>query len=169
MTRLLTACATALLLAAPPARALDGKTAFESLKKLAGDYLGHVETADGPAATARYELISAGTAVMETLFGGTEHEMRSVFFLDGGELVMTHYCAAGNQPQMKLDSAASTPEKLVFAFVGGTNLDPMKDGHIHSGRMGLTADGRLENEWDFYAGGKHAATHKVFLNRTARP
>jgi hypothetical protein len=169
MKRLLTACATALLLAALPAGALDGKTAFESLKKLTGDYQGHVETADGPPATAKYELISAGTAVMETAFAGTEHEMRSIFFLEGGDLVLTHYCAAGNQPKMKLDTAASTPGKLVFAFAGGTNLDPAKDAHIHSGRMGLTADGRLENEWDFYAGGKHAGTHKIFLNRTAKP
>jgi hypothetical protein len=153
------------LLAAAPARALDGKAAFNSLKKLAGSWEGHTQEADGPQAFARYELISGGTAVMETLFPGTEHEMRSIYFLEGNDLVLTHYCASGNQPKMKLDAAASTPQKLVFAFAGGTNLDPAKDGHIHSGRIELTGSNKIRSEWDFYKDGKQAGTHALLLNR----
>lgn len=157
------------LLAAPPARALDGKAAFESLKKLSGTWQGRIKTADGPATTARYELISGGTAVMETVFPGTEHEMRSVYHMGGGDLVLTHYCASGNQPKMKLDPAASTAEKLVFQFVGGSNMDPAKDGHIHSGRITFAADGKVESEWDFYQDGKPLASNKFFLTRDAKP
>jgi hypothetical protein len=153
------------LLAAAPARALDGKAAFASLKQLAGSWQGHVEKADGPQAFARYELISNGTAVMETLFPGTEHEMRSIYFLEGNDLVLTHFCATGNQPKMKLDAAASTPTKLVFGFAGGTNLDPAKDGHIHSGRIELTGGGKMQSEWDYFKDGKQAGTHKIFLSR----
>ncbi len=160
------------LLAAPPARAFDGtlpKTAFERLKNLAGTWQGSMETADGEAAAARYELISGGTAVMETMFPGTPHEMRSVYHMDGGNLVLTHYCAAGNQPRMKLDAAASTPEKLVFQFAGGSNMNPAKDGHIHGGRIVFAADGRVESEWDFYKDGKQLASKKLFLSRDAKP
>ncbi len=160
------------LLAATPARALDGtlpKTAFESLKKLSGDWQGRIQTADGAATTARYELISGGTAVMETVFSGTSHEMRSVYHMDGSDLVLTHYCATGNQPRMKLDTAASTPEKLVFQFAGGSNMDPAKDGHIHGGRIVFAADGKVESEWDFYKDGKPLASNKFFLTRDARP
>lgn len=160
------------LLAAPPAgagQAVDGKAAFESLKKLAGDWQGRITTPDGKTTTARYELISGGTAVMETVFAGTSHEMRSVYHLDGADLVLTHYCATGNQPRMKLDPAASTPEKLVFQFAGGSNMDPAKDGHIHGGRLVFAADGKVESEWDFYQEGKQVGTNKLFLTRDGKP
>ena len=75
--------------------------------------------------------------MQETLFPGTPNEMISMYHLADGQLVMTHYCAMGNQPRMKLDAQASTPDKLVFAFDGGTNFDPAKDGHVHSGSLTL--------------------------------
>lgn len=155
----------AVLLAAAPARAIDGKAAFNSLKQLAGNWTGHAETADGPPAIARYELISGGTAVMETLFPNTADEMRSIYFLEGGDLVLTHYCGMGNQPKMKLDAAASSPEKLIFTFVGGTNFDPAKDGHVHSGHIELTGRNKIRHEWDFYHGGKRAGSNRLFLDR----
>src|SRR5512138_2195799 len=120
--------------AARPA-APSAKAALERLKALAGAWEGKAGHGDqlGPA-SVRWETISAGTAVMETLFPGTPHEMRSIYFLDGGELVLTHYCEMGNQPRMRL-SPASTETELVFDFAGGSNLDPTKDVHIHSGRI----------------------------------
>ena len=50
-----------------------------------------------------YKLTGAGSALVETQFPGTGHEMVSVYHLDGDDLRMTHYCAAGNQPRVKLD------------------------------------------------------------------
>jgi hypothetical protein len=100
----------------------------------------------------------------ETLFPGTPHEMRSVCFLDGGELVLTHYCAMGNQPRMKL-SPASTDRTLVFDFAGGTNVDPAKDVHIHSGRIQLTGPDALETEWTVWGGGKQTGTNRFVLAR----
>ena len=44
-----------------------------------------------------------GSAVTETLFPGTAHEMMSVYHMDGDDLVLTHYCAGGNQPRMMLE------------------------------------------------------------------
>ena len=60
---------------------------------------------------------------------GTDHEMVSVYHADGKDVVMTHYCAFGNQPKMKLDPASKDNE-LKFVFAGGTNLDPAKDTHM---------------------------------------
>ena len=110
------------------------------------------------------ETISAGTAVMETLFPGTEHEMRSVYFMDGGDLVLTHYCAMGNQPRMRL-SPASTDRALVFEFAGGTNLDPAKDVHIHSGKIQLVGPDALEAEWTVWGGGKQTGANRFVLAR----
>ena len=72
--------------------------------------------------------------------------MVSVYHLDGKELRMTHYCAAGNQPRVKLDLAKSTPDELIFVFDGGTNLDPEKDMHIHGVRIKFEKDGKVTSD-----------------------
>ncbi len=146
-------------------RPADPKAAFARLKDLAGEWKGNVGQPDGPATRVIYRVTANGHTVMETLFPGTDHEMISMYHLDGGELVLTHYCAAGNQPRMRLSRAQSTAAELVFEFTGGTNLDPAKDGHIHSGRIRLPAPDRVEAEWVFYAGGQPAGTNRFLLAR----
>ena len=70
-----------------------------------------------------------------------------------------------NQPHLKLDKAASTPDSLVFAFDGGTNFDPAKDSHMHSGRIVFRDAKHLESEWDGYAAGEKQHTTKFELTR----
>lgn len=149
-----------------PATKVDAKAAFEKLKGLAGDWSGNAKSGaqDFPA-TVTYRSASNGTVVTETLFPGTDHEMMTLYFLQGSDLVATHYCAAGNQPRFKLDLAKSTPTELVFAFDGGTNFDPAKDGHVHDGRIGFAADGKLDNAWSFYAGGEKQGQNEFRLTR----
>ena len=142
----------------------DGKVALDRLRSLAGTWKGTVARKDGPPAEVRWEVISAGTAVMETLFPGTDHEMRSVYFVDGGALVLTHYCAMGNQPRMKL-APASTPTELVFEFDGGTNLDAARDVHVHDGRIRLLDADHLEAEWSVRDRGQETGRNRFFLAR----
>lgn len=143
----------------------DPKAAFAQLKALAGEWKGGIGRPDGPAGTVLYRVTANGHTVMETLFPGMDHEMISMYHLDGGDLVMTHYCAAGNQPRMKLNRERSTAKELVFDFAGGTNLDPARDGHIHAGRLRLPSADRLEAEWVFHAEGRAAGTNAFFLQR----
>ncbi len=143
------------------ADALDAKAAFERLKSLAGTWQGAAgHGAENQNASVTYRVASGGSVVQETLFPGTPHEMISMYHLADGRLVMTHYCAMGNQPRMKLDLAASTPDRLVFAFDGGTNFDPAKDGHVHSGTIEWKGD-LLHADWTVWTGGKEAG-HNVF-------
>jgi hypothetical protein len=158
------AAVAALTLGAAAPSGVTSQEALGRLKGLTGTWEGTIE---GKADKVQviYRVISGGTAVMETLFPGTPEEMISVYFADGGELRMTHYCAAGNQPHLRLDRRASTPTDLRFAFEGGTNLDPKKDGHIHSGHLFLAAGDRIEAEWDYFQGGKAAGAHKMTFTR----
>jgi hypothetical protein len=145
---------------------VDGKAALERLKSLAGEWRGHVVTEDGPEATVVYAVTAGGTAVTESLFPGTEHAMLTVYHLEGNDLVLTHYCAMGNQPRMKLARAAGTdPVELRFDFAGGANVDPATDMHMHSGRMTLRGANRIEAEWAVYDKGKQAGANKFFLDR----
>jgi len=115
------------------AQTLDGKAAFQKLKGLAGNWSGPIGSATGPKGTIRYEVISGGSVVMEVLFPGEPHEMRSMYHLDKADLIMTDYCSGGTQPHMRFSKTASTPDKLVFDFDGGTSFDVNKDAFIHNG------------------------------------
>src|SRR5439155_8435497 len=98
---------------------------LEKLKKLSGTWV--ATDKDGKPTSevvSVFRVTSAGSAVHETIFPGTDHEMVSVYHLDGKDLVMTHYCALGNQPRMKLD-AKSQPNQLVFhSRAGPTSTRP---------------------------------------------
>lgn len=152
--------------------ALDAKTAFARLKTMAGTWRNKTEDAgkghhDGDSKVI-YRLTGAGSALVETDFPESDHEMVSIYHLDGDELRMTHYCAVGNQPRLKLDRANSTPDKLIFVFDGGTNLDPAKDLHIHGMTMTFGKDGDVKSAWEANAGGKKLGGATVFhLSKSA--
>jgi hypothetical protein len=150
---------------------VDAKTAFDQIKTLAGSWKcevsgKHKEEKEHPGATSvTYKLTGAGSALVETQFPGSDHEMTSVYHLDGDDLRMTHYCAAGNQPRVKLDRAKSTPKHLIFVFDGGTNLDASKDMHIHGLEITFHEDGKITSAWEGYQGGKSAGITSFVLSK----
>jgi len=165
-----------LVISALPAAAegLDAQAAFDSLAALEGSWKG-VPEGDGEEAKAEAEaagevvhefrLSAAGTVVMETMGPGTPHEMINMYHLDGEELVLTHYCAGGNQPTMRLDRESSSAGRFVFDFTGGTNLDPAVDKHIHSAEIVLGEPGRITSIWEAFADGKTAGGMTFHLAR----
>lgn len=146
--------AVALHAAAAAAGTVDADQAFDALKGLAGMWQGSIGAPDGPPATVEYKVTSAGSAVVETLFPGTEHEMVNVYHRDGDALLMTHYCAGGNQPRLRLDTTASDESTLRFEFMDGTNMDPAKGAHMHAVTHRLAASDRLESRWESWQDGK---------------
>lgn len=144
----------------------DGKAALERLKQLAGAWRGHVVTADGPPGEVTYAVTAGGSVVEEKLFPGTDHEMVTMYHLDGTDLVLTHYCAMGNQPRMRLVQASGAdPLELRFDFIGGANVDPARDRHMHAGRLVLRGNDRLEAEWAVHDRGGQAGANRFFLDR----
>lgn len=141
---------------------VDAKSAFETLKGLAGEWKFDMA---GKPAKVRYEVVSGGSVVMERQLYGTDQEMMTLYHLVDGELVATHYCHIGNQPQMKLDLAKSKPGELVFAFAGGVGFDAAKDSFVHDGRIVIKDAGHVESEWTFYTGGKAQGAAKFNLSR----
>jgi hypothetical protein len=65
---------------------------------------------------------------------------------------------------MRLDAGTSAPGRLVFAFDGGTNFDPAKDTHVHSGVVEWKGDS-LHNVWTVYSGGKETGRNEFVLTR----
>jgi hypothetical protein len=145
---------------------VDGKAAFERLKTLAGDWSGKGD--GGMVTPVSYKVSANGSVVMETLFSGTPHEMITMYHLAGNDLVATHYCAGANQPHFKLDTGKSTPNELVMAFDGGTNIDLDKGSFMHGGKIAFAPDGGIVSEWDVYAAGKPAGAHTFHLSRVGK-
>ena len=82
---------------------------FETVKSFAGKWEGTSKKSNGTEqpAVVEYRVTSGGSAVMETLFPGTPHEMVSVYHDKNGKLAMTHYCMLGNQPELELGNSSS--------------------------------------------------------------
>jgi hypothetical protein len=148
---------------AAEAKAPDASAAFTQLTALVGQWEGHITTPDGPPGAVRYELTAGGSAIEETLFPGSPHEMLTVYHREGEDLVLTHYCAARNQPRMKLRKASAS--ELEFEYSGQGVSAPEKDTHMHAARLRFVGPDRLEAEWTLYKEGKQADVARFFLSR----
>jgi hypothetical protein len=148
-----------------PGKAAPTNPSFEKIKKLAGTWV--EADKDGKPTDKVVSVIkvtAGGSAVHETFFPGTEMEMVSVYHLDRGDLLMTHYCMLGNQPRMKA-APTGKPNQIKWEFAGGTNLDPAKDMHMHSSVVTFVDDDHIELAGEAWDGGKpspdHCATMKL--------
>jgi hypothetical protein len=145
---------------------------FERLKSLEGTWHGTPEGSGAAEEEAKevaqvvheFRVSANGTVVMETMGPDTPYEMINMYHVDGEELVLTHYCAGGNQPIMRLDREKSTADKLVFDFAGGTNLNPETDPHIHAAELHLD-EGKLKSAWTSYMNGEEAGGMTFHLAR----
>ncbi len=136
---------------------------FEKLKSLAGEWQG--AGTDGKMRTATYQLLSGGTAVMETLIPDGEPSMVTVYYIDGDRLMMTHFCSAGNQPRMRAAVAAGEIQKLDFAFLDATNLSKPTAGHIHRLRLAFQDQHHLAQTWTWREEGKEISDTFSFIRQ----
>jgi hypothetical protein len=144
---------------APTTKAQPINPTFERLKKLAGAWVEADKDGKPTDKVASVVRVTAGgSAVHETLFPGQPMEMISVYTLDKGDVVMTHYCVLGNQPRMKADPASPT-NQIRFAFAGGTNLDPAKDRHMHAATLTFVDDDHIEVAGEAWVDGKPSENH----------
>lgn len=77
-------------------------------------------TAESRTITTSYRLVSNGSALVETFTSASGKETLSVYHRDGRSLMLTHYCAQGNQARLKATEA--TREKVVFTHLDATNV-----------------------------------------------
>ncbi|HEV8487117.1 MAG TPA: hypothetical protein VGV87_26460 [Blastocatellia bacterium] len=146
-----------LLLSGTGAGARSGAD-FDRLKALAGDW-----DATSPEGKSRitFTLISNGTAVMESM---TEHNMVTVYHPDGDSVLMTHYCAVGNQPRMR--ARRSGTDSLIFQFVDVANLKGVGAGRMQRLVIKFQDADHLTEEWTWKEGNKE--TTSVFHLQRAK-
>jgi hypothetical protein len=139
----------------------SGAEAFEKLKSLVGHW--ETDKTNMNKATLELELTSGGTAVLEKFHmidDGKPVEMTTLYYLDGGQVKLTHYCMAGNQPTMK-GSYAPENKTLTFDFVSASNLKSPDDGHMHHAVYTFIDNDHFKTTWTFRKEQKDAFTEDV--------
>lgn len=145
---------------------------LEKLKTLVGTWVSADK--DGKPTEEVFSVVkltAGGSAVHETIFPGQPHEMVSIYTADGPDLVMTHYCMLGNQPRMKASTKALT-NKINFEFVGGSNLDPKKDKHMHAATLTIVDADHIEIEgigWENGAPAKEMCNGMKLIRKKEAP
>jgi hypothetical protein len=138
-----------------------GAEAFEKLTSLVGHW--ETDKTNMNKATLDLELTSGGTAILEKFHmveDGKPVEMTTLYYLDGGEVKLTHYCMAGNQPTMRGTYAAET-KTITFDFVSATNLKNADDGHMHHATYTFLDNDHFKTTWTFRKNQKDAFTEDV--------
>jgi hypothetical protein len=93
--------------------------------------------------------------------------MTSAYHLDNGDLRVTHYCAAQNQPRLKAERLDLAGGAIDFALVDVTNLASPDAGHVESIALRLLDDQHLTITFGFVAGPKTSQEH-ISLERVSR-
>lgn len=139
----------------------DGAEAFEKLKSLVGHW--ETDKTNMNKATLEIELTSGGTAVLEKFHmvdNGKPVEMTTLYYLDGDNVKLTHYCMAGNQPTMR---GTYTPDAktLKFELVSISNLKSPDDGHMHHATYTFLDNDHFKTTWTFRKAQKDTFTEDV--------
>ncbi|MGC2696753.1 MAG: hypothetical protein WA738_13285 [Candidatus Angelobacter sp.] len=128
--------------------ASNTSSGFTSLKGLAGQW----QTKDpaGKAQIVNWKVISAGSAVMETM---EEESMVTMYHLDKERLLLMHYCSAQNQPRMQAE-VSDDGKTFTFDFLDATNLASPSDGHMHKMVLTILDKDHFTEQWFFSKDGK---------------
>ena len=113
MTIVAVALCSALLRAQP--QAADSRAAMERLKTLVGKWESRVKGSSGGPSSVTYTLTSRGSVLIEDAGG-----MMTAYHMDKDQLVLTHFCGAGNQPRMRIKAADAN--HIYFEMYDITNL-----------------------------------------------
>lgn len=143
--------ATAAGLGADRSSKLDADAAFVRLKTLVGVWEGN--TSMGKVQVS-YDLVAGGTALVERESGEKMPAMLTVYYVDKGRLLLTHYCVAGNQPRMQAQAFNPETGELDFQFLDATNLASPNAGHMHNAKIRVVDNNNMTSEWQFHENGR---------------
>jgi hypothetical protein len=125
--------------------------AFATIKSLPGTWEGKGH--DGQTFQVTFKITGGGSAVLSEIQVPKE-DMVSMIHLDGPDrLLLTHYCAVGNQPRMQA-SVSSDGKVITFNYVDATNLASPDSGHMQKMILTVLDENHHTEEWLFVDHGK---------------
>lgn len=129
----------------------DAQRAFATIKSLPGTWEG--KRHDGQTLQVMFKITGGGSAVLSEIQVPKE-DMVSMIHLDGPDrLLLTHYCAVGNQPRMQA-SVSSDGKVITFNYVDATNLATPDSGHMQKMILTVLDENHHTEQWIFVDHGK---------------
>jgi hypothetical protein len=121
---------------------------------------------NGERGLTEIKVSSAGSAVREIMFSGSKEEMTNMYHLDGNALVMTHYCAAGNQPRL----IATKKVGNTLAFHADSVSDLKATDKLYMGEMTLEVvdHDHMIQKWHSLGGDGKSPAENVTITYTRR-
>src|SRR5438045_6690606 len=136
---------------APAVEKPNSVLAFEHLTSLVGEWKG---TQDGTEMKLTYTLTADGSALMEEFRAG-KTVMVTMFTVDGDHLIATHYCSAGNQPQMMTKAISDpSPKSLTFSLSHVYGMKTAGDWHNTGLTVTMEDNQHLTQVWTYEYDGK---------------
>jgi hypothetical protein len=139
----------------------NAQKSFDRFKSMVGTWEG--KSPGGDSSEVTYRLAAGGTAVMAEMHMAGD-EMMSMYYVDGDQLLMTHFCPSGNQPRMK---AVISPDlnTVSFDFMDATNLPGPNTGHMHRAVFLFSDADHYTEEWTWKKADKDIKMHYEMLRK----
>lgn len=144
----------------------QARAVFARLSALAGDW--SASSTKGWEGTNEYTVESGASVVVSTTRfpDAPEKTMRTMFYLDGDRLLLTHFCEAGNQPRLVLSEVSDQGLGAVFTFLDATNLSSRDHGHMDKAVYRFLDDeDRFSSRWTWYANGHEEWLEEIVYER----
>jgi hypothetical protein len=128
---------------------------FTQMKSLVGEW---DAIQDGVPVKETYNLTANGTALMAETRPRNEPAMITMFTVDGDDLVATHYCVSGNQPQMVTHVPEDLRKGVTFTLGRVTGMKTPDDWHNTVVTIALADANHMTQRWTYLYKGKSGTT-----------
>ena len=122
------------------------KQLLDSVKALAGTW--EMKNAKGEVQVTEFKVSSGGSIVRETMFPGGPEEMTNIYRLEGNDLALTHYCAMGNQPELRATSLIGN--QLVFVGLGAADKKSADEMWMGGLTLEFTDKDHMTEHWSSF-------------------
>jgi hypothetical protein len=129
--------------------------AFHELASLVGEW---EAIQDGTPVKETYTLTANGSALLVETKPANESAMITMVTVDGDHLIATHYCSAGNQPQMISTAPLDLHKGLTFSLDRVTGLKTADDWHNTGITITLDDTEHMTQRWTYLYKGKAGTT-----------
>jgi hypothetical protein len=156
---LLSGCATqksggVVAVGKPTAAAQD---IFAKLKTLEGEWESQDPETGAWRTSSVFSVSSNGSVVREIMMPGTPYEMTNMYHCDGDSVVVTHFCAIGNQPRMRARKLEGNTAHFTFDSV--SNLADANGMFMGDLKVTIVDADNFSAAWRNFENGKLADTH----------
>ncbi len=128
---------------------------FKQLTSLVGEW---EAVQEGVPVKETYTLTANGSVLMSETKPADSQPMITMFTVDGDHLIATHYCVAGNQPQMVTSAPGDLEKGLTFSLERVTGMKTPDDWHNTGITLTLDDKDHMTQRWTYLYKGKTGTT-----------